>query len=109
VSHGGSVHLLHVNDPHVRENERAEVVARLNALVPRDTLHAGIETLVEVTSDESAARSICQVAERVGADAICMGTRGRSEITAALLGSQAQRVVAEARQLVCLVPPERAV
>jgi nucleotide-binding universal stress UspA family protein len=40
-------------------------------------------------------------------DVICMATHGRSGLSQALLGSQAQEVVKRCRQPVLLVPPER--
>ena len=51
--------------------------------------------------------AIAQAAGRIGVDAICMATHGRSGVAKLVLGSQAQEVMRRSRQPVVLVPPER--
>jgi nucleotide-binding universal stress UspA family protein len=106
VSRGGVVHLLHVEtDP--GEGPAGDARERLLALVPVDSLERGIETVVEVTREPAAAAAIVHQARRIGVDAICMGTHGRSRLAGAVLGTQAQAVVHQAGRPVLLVPAER--
>jgi nucleotide-binding universal stress UspA family protein len=82
------------------------VTDRLRELVPKGVVARGVLTEVEVIRDESAWAGILHAAGRLGVDAICMATHGRSGIPRVLLGSQAQEVLRHARQPVILVPRE---
>ena len=106
VPPGGVVHLLHVvtrppgaDDP--------DPQTRLRALIPPAARGRGIETRLEVVTEENAHVGIVHAAGRLGVDAICMATHGRSGVSQLVLGSQAHAVVQRARQPVLLVPPER--
>jgi nucleotide-binding universal stress UspA family protein len=59
---------------------------------------------LEVVVHESAAIAIVTAAARMGADAIVMASHGRSGISKAVLGSQTERVLREARRPVLVVP-----
>ena len=54
-----------------------------------------------------AATTVCQEAERFGADLICIGSHAHAGLTAEVLGSVAQKVVAHSRKpvLVVRMPP----
>jgi len=106
VAPGGIVHLLHVVTRRPGEDDLNKV-DQLRALVPKGVAAKGIVTEVEVLQEEDAWTGIWHAAGRLGADAICMGTHGRSGIAEAVLGSQAREVVQRAQQPVILVPPER--
>jgi len=80
---------------------------RLRALVPHGAAARGITTEFEVAKEEDACNGIWHAASRLGVDAICMATHGRSGASRMVLGSQAQGVVQRARQPVVLVPPEQ--
>lgn len=99
---GGVVHLLHVLTSE-RANTPPDLEARLRALVPPDADARGIETRVHVVDDSEPWSGIWHAAARLGVDAICMSTHGRSGASRALLGSQAHEVVQRARQPVLLV------
>jgi nucleotide-binding universal stress UspA family protein len=106
VALGGIVHLLHVvtrkpgeDDPYITD--------RLRALIPKAAVTRDVLTEIEVIQDENAWEGIWHAAGRLGVDAICMATHGRSGISRVVLGSQAQEVVLHVRQPVVLVPPER--
>lgn len=64
---------------------------------------AGVAPKLIHVPDQDAARAITDTAEREGCDLIVMGSHGRRGLNRLLLGSQAQRVVSEARcpVLVC--------
>jgi nucleotide-binding universal stress UspA family protein len=104
VTPGGIVHLLHVVTRKPGEDDIAE---RLRALVPKGAAAKGVVTEVEVIQEENAWIGIWHAAGRLGVDAICMATHGRSGMPRVVLGSQAQEVMQRARQPVILVPPER--
>ena len=106
VAPGGIVHLLHVVTRKPGE-DALDVTERLRALVPKGTAAKGVITEVEVLQEENAWSGIWHAAGRLGVDAICMATHGRSGAPRAVLGSQAQEVVHRARQPVVLVPQER--
>jgi nucleotide-binding universal stress UspA family protein len=106
VAPGGVVHLLHVVTRKPGEDD-PNVAERLRALVPNGAAAKGVVTDVQVLPEDDAWRGIWQAAGRLGSDAICMGTHGRSGIAEAVLGSQAREVVHRAQQPVILVPPER--
>jgi nucleotide-binding universal stress UspA family protein len=102
VAPGGTVHLVYVAadkdrstiDPadifdakRVPEGEADVLTERLKSLVlPAGTDRlARLETHVLVSDDP--AQAICQAAERLGVDLLCLGTHGRSGLAKAVLGS----------------------
>ncbi len=105
VAPGGIVHLLHVVTGRPGEMDD-NAKAKLTALIPRGAAAKGVLTQIEIIEDKKAGMGIVHAAGRLGVDAICMATRGRSGVSA-VLGSQAQEVVHRARQPVLLTPPER--
>jgi nucleotide-binding universal stress UspA family protein len=105
VGPGGVVHLVHVQAGAAGESGE-EAQRRLRALVPADAVSRGVETVVEVSPEPDAAAGIVHLAHRIGVDATCMATHGRSPLAGAVLGSQAQAVVQRASRPVLLIPPE---
>lgn len=105
---GAWVHLVHVipatSDGFERHDifepgdanapARADAEARLRALIPADALDRHSRSVVHVLGAKNAATAIAQAAERLDVDLLCLGTRGRGGIARALLGSQAQSVLA---------------
>jgi nucleotide-binding universal stress UspA family protein len=106
VAPGGIVHLLHVVTRKPGEDDQ-NAADRLRALAPKGASAKGIVTDVQVLEEEDAWSGIWHAAGRLGADAICMATHGRSGFAEAVLGSQAREVLHRARQPVILVPPDR--
>jgi len=102
VPEGGQVHLLHVLTCEQGEAP-PDLEARLRALVPKGAQARAITTQVHVANEAEAWSGIWHAASRLGVDAICMSTHGRSGTSRVLLGSQAQEVVSRARQPVLLV------
>ena len=111
---GGTLHLLHVLassrprvDPYdvfqavpdVGTSEAAAAArSRLSQLIPPDASGTGIVTELHVIEASEAWQAICQVAERLGVDLVCMGTHGRTGIARAALGSVAVNVLTHSRR-----------
>jgi nucleotide-binding universal stress UspA family protein len=121
VAHRGHVHLVHVVpergrhplDPRdvfvtgdvAAEQESSGIRTQLLQLVPPRTAQAQIQASAHVLVASDTAQAICQAAERLGIDVVCVGTHGRSGLSKALLGSIAQSVVAGTTRPVLLVRP----
>src|SRR3990172_330202 len=99
VDDGGFVHLLHVLElaeplvppnplyahytpgraptPEERRRLHEDLSARLRMLVPTGASSRGIQTVVHVVEDPKVPAAIAQMAERIGASLICLGSHGR--------------------------------
>jgi nucleotide-binding universal stress UspA family protein len=117
---GGTVELCHVVDAHapnpplpyaVRASmpveERAQLEARLRALIPAEAERLHITTHVTVIDGGSAAPATVQAARRLGVDAIVLASHGRSGVTRALLASVAEEVLRNSDKPVFVVRPPR--
>jgi len=103
---GGRLHLLHLLDP--GGSPSIDMLdAELRAAIPADVETRHLRVTTEVATAEGIAIGILEAAARIDADAICMGTQGRSGLLKALLGSQAEAVLRGAKIPVLLVPSPR--
>jgi nucleotide-binding universal stress UspA family protein len=124
VAAGGTVHLLHVlkarrgrvdpydlftplPDPTLSEAANA-AGTRLRELVPGDASSKSVSSQVHVVEAADPAVAICQAAERLNADLICMGTHGRGGVAKAVLGSAAMGVFDGTTRPVLLARPKKA-
>jgi nucleotide-binding universal stress UspA family protein len=115
VSHGGTVHLLHVvesgrasvdrydvfvaaPDDALTSEAMAAATSRLEQLIPSDASAKAISTQVHVLASRDPSETICQAAERLGVDLICLGTHGRTGLAEAALGSVAAHVLSISRR-----------
>ena len=73
--------------------------------LPHVGMYYGIVGETHVIEDTHPARAICQAAERFGADLICLGSHGRSGVSAALMGSVAHEVISQSHRPVLVVRP----
>lgn len=96
----------HVLSPYALARKE-EVVPLLRELIPEDVQHAAVETEIEILEHHDVAAAICQAAERLDADIVCLGSHGRTGLFSALLGSVAEGVMARSRRPVLLVPSPR--
>jgi nucleotide-binding universal stress UspA family protein len=103
---GGTVFLLHVLE-HGQPIEARAARDRLEALVPVDADARGVATEFHVIAAHPVAHAIVAAAERLGADAICMASHGRSGWSEALAGSVAREVLAASGRPVLVVRPPR--
>lgn len=106
---GGSVCVFHVATPdgsgaNTRRKRLKKLENELQALIPSEAKARWITTTVEVVENSDPSTAICQAAERVGADLICLGSRGRSGLSKAILGSVAQKVTTRSNRPVLIVP-----
>jgi nucleotide-binding universal stress UspA family protein len=123
VNHGGTVHLVHVvkathvpTEPYdifgpapsaaLADVENA-ARSRLTDCIPRDAGSVAALTRVHVLFADNAAKAICQAAERLGADVLCVGTHGRTGVSKAVLGSVASEVVEKTTRPVLLARAPR--
>jgi nucleotide-binding universal stress UspA family protein len=119
---GGRLHLLHVvheTDPpnplyaHYspgrrppaaeRAAQERDLAAALRGLLPADAAARGIDARIEIAHARDPAEAICAAAERLGVDAICLATHGRSGLSELVTGSVAREVAACARRPLYLV------
>lgn len=111
LPNGGTVHLLHVlgrngipqEDESPLDPKTAE--ERLHALVPVAANRRNVISEFEIVESTDAATAILQASERTNADAICLGSHGRSGLSRLLLGSVTQKVLAGTRRAVFIVRP----
>jgi nucleotide-binding universal stress UspA family protein len=119
LTHGGTVHLLHVvtrkelpgangsvgTEAHKQElaTARRRGLRQLRALIPADAKQRGVVTEVDVVHGKRAAEAICQAAERQGVDLICLSSHGRSGLTKFVAGSVTQAVTEKTTRPLLLV------
>jgi nucleotide-binding universal stress UspA family protein len=98
---GGEVHIAHVIDEDATIDE-PEVLRQLVALAP-----AAMKRTVKahILRGDDPARTIAQAAARLGVDAICIASHGRSGITRALVGSVADKLLRATRKPVLVLRP----
>ncbi|WP_224360990.1 universal stress protein [Hyalangium versicolor] len=122
---GGTVYLLHVLPPpqgsasvasgyalpeptsSQERAEREQLLAELRALIPPEATARGITTRVEIITGRKVSEAICQAAERLDCDVICLATHGRSGLTRALAGSVAQEVLLHGTRPMFIVRPSQ--
>jgi nucleotide-binding universal stress UspA family protein len=80
---------------------QAEATAAEGAVLARG--HGGHATVVSAKSTGNVASTIMAEADRVGAAVVVIGTRGRSAVKAAILGSVSAAVTASSRRPVLVV------
>ncbi|HEU4612905.1 MAG TPA: universal stress protein [Kofleriaceae bacterium] len=98
---GGSVRIAHVVDEDAEVDEN-ELQRQLLALVPASATR---EVTAHVVRGDDAAKAIAQAAARLGCDAICIASHGRSGISRALVGSVADKVIRATRKPVLVLRP----
>lgn len=107
---GGTLKLIHVIEPaaNVAKTKprpvkgNPKLASRLRALVPDDAPER-FDLELEVIEGANAAEAIAQEAERFRADAICLGSHGRTGLAKTFLGSVAQGVMAKTTRPVLIV------
>lgn len=100
----GAVCLVHAVKPGTVD-QKGELEARLRALIPPEAQSRGVATEVRIVENGDAGKAICEAAERFSADLVCIGSHGRSGITAAVMGSVAHAVIAHSPRPVLVVRP----
>ncbi|HYH96942.1 universal stress protein [Hyalangium sp.] len=120
---GGTVYLLHALTPPAavplvgaalpepsssqERADREQLTAELRALIPPEATARGITTRIELVTGRKVSEAICQAAERLDCDVICLATHGHSGLTRALAGSVAQEVLMNGTRPMFMVRPPR--
>jgi nucleotide-binding universal stress UspA family protein len=106
---GASVHLLHVITPLAHAEEPDEVLrTRMLHLAPASPGDREAATTAEVLHARSVADGIWHVAERIGADLVCMPSRARLRPFSAVgPGATTRAVIARSTCPVVVTPPVR--
>lgn len=92
LSSGGTISLVHIT--HRFGLSEQEAMDQLSALIPQEATERGLDFETLVWSDPVPATAIANLAARLRADVICLGTQGKSGIAKALLGSTVQTLLA---------------
>lgn len=116
---GAEVNILHVISPgpgfkpgatpaaatdSPRHNRvRRSLSERFQSVVHEKAQVKGVQIRVEVVEHPRPAEAICQAAERLGADVICLGSRGRTGLTRQWLGSISESVMRQTSRPVLVV------
>lgn len=100
VSDGGEVQLLHILAAGEASNTAR---ASLQAAIPAAAESRAITSSVRVLEATDVAGVICESAEHLDADVICIGARGLTGIARAVLGSVAQAVLNRSTRPVLVV------
>jgi nucleotide-binding universal stress UspA family protein len=114
AARGGTVHLIHVvraaSDPVAPHDifppepsgpkKAAFDAARKQLLerVPAEASAKGVTTRVHVLQSIDPAGAICQAAERLAVELVCLGTHGRTGVAKVVLGSVVQEVLSQSRR-----------
>jgi len=98
---GGDVHIAHVVDDDA-EIDEAEIKRQLIALAPA---HTNRSVAAHVVRGDDAAKAISQAAARIGCDAICIASHGRSGLSRALVGSVADKLLRVTHKPVLVLRP----
>lgn len=98
---GGEVHIAHVIEDEAEVDE-ADIQRQLLALAPASMKR---QVSAHVVRGEDAAKAIAQAAARLGCDAICIASHGRSGISRALVGSVADKLLRATRKPVLVLRP----
>jgi nucleotide-binding universal stress UspA family protein len=123
VPAGGTVYLLHVVEAQgpmpplyaqyaapqpggAPAGEHERITEELRGLIPPEASARGISTRLEVVTGRKVSEAICQAAERLSCDVVCLATHGRSGLSQAVLGSVAQEVLRTSTRPVVLIRPE---
>lgn len=116
VEPGGTVHIAHVlpNEDAALDHDIFRLAAlktpseaqrnlylELRELIPENDTDQ--ITRIHLLESDDTAQAICQAAERLDVDLICLGTHGRSGLARAVLGSVAQKVLAHSARPITLV------
>lgn len=99
---GGEVHMVHVVEDRADADDEARISSLLELAPPS---RMSVLTRAHVVHGDDPARTIAEAAERIGADAICIASHGRSGISRALVGSVADKLIRESRRPVLVLRP----
>jgi nucleotide-binding universal stress UspA family protein len=97
---GGTAWLLHVAPP---GEASAGQITRLHEMIPTEAIEQGFKVRTEVIHDTDVAKAICETADRLDVDVVCIGSHGPCKRTAAL-GDTTLAVLTRSTRPVLIVP-----
>jgi nucleotide-binding universal stress UspA family protein len=112
-THDGKIVIAHIDERIAAKGDMPPALPN-EAQIKKDIEHKaeelsadGVDTSVEYAAVVlgGPAPGIVEIADRVGADVIVAGTRGRSSVTGLLVGSVSHRLLHIAKRPVLAVPP----
>jgi nucleotide-binding universal stress UspA family protein len=91
----GVVYLLHIvkAPPDSEVKDRGNLESKMRELIPPQAKDLNIVTELEIINSVETAEAICQAAERLGVDIICMASHGRGGVMQRVMGATAQEVL----------------
>lgn len=122
VNEGGTVNLVHIVPSSHRPNpllgtldvapsthrtsvRKVRGSAQIRSLIPPEAEARGIKSEVEVIEHEDVVTAICQAAEAMNADLVCVGANERPSAAARVMGSVALGVLQKCHRPVLVVWP----
>lgn len=108
---GGEVWIMQVvwpARPALKGSRHDPLAAELRTLIPFEVEPRGIKTHIEVVEHSDAAAAVCETAERVNADVICLTSHRRSGPTGTASDSLSRSIISSARRPILLIPYQAA-
>lgn len=104
LASGGLLHLVHVAPPELTDEELRAVRHRLRALVPTGLRADGKQVRLHVErEDASPGEVLVHLADRLGAELVCLASSSRSSLSHLVRGSTAAYLLSRCRQPVLLL------
>lgn len=107
VGEGGTVHIIHIvkAPPDSEVKDKAAIEAKLKTMIPPQAEALGITTHLEIINSVETAEAVCQAAERLGVDAVCMASHGRGGVMQRVMGATAAEVMERSRRPLLVIRP----
>jgi nucleotide-binding universal stress UspA family protein len=96
----GVVHMIHIvkAPPDSEVKDRNTLESKMRGMIPQQAKEMNIVTEIEIVNSVETAEAICQAAERLGVDVICMASHGHSGIMQRVMGATAQEVLESSKK-----------
>jgi nucleotide-binding universal stress UspA family protein len=98
---GGDLMVVHVLEDGASSEDQSAAEEQMQSLL---NTADKVNVIIQAITGDDPARLIAAAAERFGADVICVGSRGRSALTKAMLGSVSQGILLLTTRPVLMVP-----
>jgi nucleotide-binding universal stress UspA family protein len=108
VGPGGTVYLVHIitAPPDSEIKDRDLIEEKIQAMIPPQSRELRITTRIEIINSVETAEAICQAAERLGVEVICMASHGRGGVLQRVMGATAQEVLENSKKPLLVIRTE---